>query len=304
MSLSLPETVTIRAATLEDAAAVTELLRASETALRGTSIAGLQDVQDWWRLVDLPSASWVIVDDGSLLAAGMLVTLREDGDFWAFVRPDQKGRGFGSALLERAEEAARALGKRALHAGTFAEDREAEALLTARGYHDVRHYFTMVIGLSAQSPPPPAWPAGIRGDTIRYDEARAFKDALDEAFADEWGWEPMDYDEWKRLRLDAPDTDIGLWFVARDGDEIAAAARCDAGRWGAGWVGAIGVRPRWRRRGLGLALLQHAFAEFHRRGERTIRLGVDVQNPTGATRLYERAGMRVESEEIVYERVL
>lgn len=302
--MSLPETVAIRAATPEDAGAVTELLRAAETSVRGSSTAGLQDVQDWWRLVDLPSASWVIVDDGSLVAAGMLVTLREDGDFWGFVRPDQKGRGFGTALLERAEAATRALGKPTVHAGTFAEDGDATALLTGRGYRDVRHYFTMVIELSEQSPPHPTWPDGIRGDTIRYDEARAFKDALDEAFTDEWGWEPMEYDEWKRLRLDAPDTDIGLWFVARDGDEIAAAARCDAGRWGAGWVGAIGVRPRWRRRGLGRTLLQYAFAEFHRRGERTIRLGVDAQNPTGATRLYERAGMRVESEEIVFERML
>jgi mycothiol synthase len=304
MSLSLPETVAIRAATRDDAAAVTELLRAAEAALRGSSIAAVQDVQDWWRMVDLPSASWVIVDAGSLVAAGMLVTLREDGDFWAFVRPDQQGRGFGSTLLRRGEEAARALGKRALHVGTFAEDGAAKALLTARGYRDVRHYFTMVIELSAQPPQLPEWPEGIRGDTIRYDEARAFKDALDEAFVDEWGWEPMEYDEWKRLRLEAPEADLGLWLVARDADEIAAAARCEAERWGAGWVSSIGVRPRWRRRGLGLALLQHAFAEFHRRGERTVRLGVDAQNPTGATRLYDRAGMRVESEEIVYERML
>lgn len=303
MSLSLPETVTIRSATSDDAAAVTELLRAAETAVRGTSIAGLQDTLDWWRMVDLASGSWVIEENGALVAGGMLVTLREDGDFWAFVRPDQKGRGFGTALLKRAEQAAIAAGKRSLHAGTFAEDEDASAVLTARGYRDVRHYFTMVIELS-EPPPAPEWPAGVRGDTIRYDEASAFKDALDEAFAEEWGWERMDYDEWRRLRLDAPDTDLGLWFVVRDDEEIAAAARCDAGRWGGGWVGAIGVRPRWRRRGLGLALLRHAFAEFHRRGERVVRLGVDAENPTGATRLYERAGMRVESEEIVYERML
>jgi mycothiol synthase len=304
MSSSLPETVTIRAATLADAAAVAELLRAAETSLRGHSIAGVQDVQDWWRMVDLPRGSWLIVDNGSLLAAGMLVTLREDGDFWGFVRPDQKGRGFGTTLLDRAEETARSVGKRALHVGAFAEDADAKTLLTRRGYDDVRHYFTMVIELPSQLRPSPTWPDGIRGDTIRYEEAHAFKNALDEAFAEEWGWERMEYDEWKRLRLDAPDTDLGLWFVARDGDEIAAAARCDAGRWGGGWIGAIGVRPQWRRRGLGQALLRHAFAEFQRRGERTVRLGVDTQNPTGATRLYERVGMRVESEDIVYERML
>jgi hypothetical protein len=33
-------------------------------------------------------------------------------------------------------------------------------------------------------------------------------------------------------------------------------------------------------------------------------LGVDAQNPTGATRLYERAGLRVIKEDIVYEKEL
>jgi mycothiol synthase len=90
----------------------------------------------------------------------------------------------------------------------------------------------------------------------------------------------------------------------RDGDEIAAVVRNDPHRYGGGWVGAIGVRPRWRRRGIGLALLQHTLAAFFARGIRQVRLGVDVQNTSGATRLYERAGMSVETEEGVYEREL
>ena len=302
MSSSLPDEVTIRAAAPDDAEAIAGMIRASETAVRGSSTVSASDIGDWMRLVDLPNASWIFEDAGELVAGGILMTMRENADFWGIVHPQAKGRGLGTALLERAEAAARAVPNRAVHVGTFSEDHDAAALLTSRGYRDVRHYFTMVIEL--ESAPSPDWPDGIRGDSITYEEARAFKDALDEAFRDEWGWEPMEFDEWKRLRLDAPSTDLDLWFVARDGDELAAAARCESGRWGGGWVGAIGVRPKWRRRGLGLTLLQHAFGEFYRRGERTVRLGVDTQNPTGATRLYERAGMRVESEEIVYEREL
>jgi mycothiol synthase len=41
-----------------------------------------------------------------------------------------------------------------------------------------------------------------------------------------------------------------------------------------------------------------------RRGVRSVGLGVDAQNPTGATRLYERAGMHVVFEAIVYEKEL
>ena len=59
-----------------------------------------------------------------------------------------------------------------------------------------------------------------------------------------------------------------------------------------GWVSVLGVRPRWRRRGLASALLLHAFGEFHRRGRKRVGLGVDAENTTGAVALYERVGMR------------
>lgn len=75
-----------------------------------------------------------------------------------------------------------------------------------------------------------------------------------------------------------------------DGDVVAGAAMCiylD----GNGWVDELGVRREWRKRGLGLALLYHAFGEFYRRGTHEVGLGVDAQSLTGATRLYERAGM-------------
>ena len=51
-------------------------------------------------------------------------------------------------------------------------------------------------------------------------------------------------------------------------------------------------------------MLRQAFCEFFARGERQVGLGVDAQNEFGATRLYERAGMHVDSEDIVYEKQL
>jgi ribosomal protein S18 acetylase RimI-like enzyme len=59
------------------------------------------------------------------------------------------------------------------------------------------------------------------------------------------------------------------------------------------WVNDLGVRAPWRRRGLGELLLRTAFAEFARRGETRVGLGVDGENEAGATRLYERVGIRV-----------
>jgi ribosomal protein S18 acetylase RimI-like enzyme len=43
---------------------------------------------------------------------------------------------------------------------------------------------------------------------------------------------------------------------------------------------------------------------LHARGLRKVRLGVDAENPTGATRLYERAGMRVLRRSNTWEREL
>jgi mycothiol synthase len=71
-----------------------------------------------------------------------------------------------------------------------------------------------------------------------------------------------------------------------------------------GWVRVLGVRQAWRRRGVGLALLQHVFACFYERGMATVGLGVDAASPTGATRLYERAGMHLYEDLDTYERVL
>ena len=73
---------------------------------------------------------------------------------------------------------------------------------------------------------------------------------------------------------------------------------------GIGWIRTLGVRPPWRKRGLGEALLLHSFGEFYKRGTKTIGLGVDAQNPTGATRLYQKVGMVAVSEFVTYEKGL
>jgi ribosomal protein S18 acetylase RimI-like enzyme len=106
------------------------------------------------------------------------------------------------------------------------------------------------------------------------------------------------------LRLDAPETDTSLWFIAWADDEIAGAVRCDARKFGGGFVGALGVRRPWRRRGIGEALLRRVFVEYHRRGTNRVSLGVDASNRSGATRLYERLGMSVVSEDLLFEKVL
>jgi ribosomal protein S18 acetylase RimI-like enzyme len=71
-----------------------------------------------------------------------------------------------------------------------------------------------------------------------------------------------------------------------------------------GQINTLGVRRPWRRQGLGLALLYHSFGALYQRGKRRVRLGVDAQSLTGATRLYERAGMHVDRQFTMFEKEL
>jgi ribosomal protein S18 acetylase RimI-like enzyme len=231
--------------------------------------------------------------------------MHRDGDFdsWIAVRPEYQGTGLSTELLTRAEQYARDAGGSTLKAGMLAGNERAQALLESHGFREVRHFYRMQIDFDR----PPSSPDPVDEITVapfRPEDARAFHATINEAFAGDWGFHAMPFDEWKSHRLEAPETDTSLWFVAWDGGEPAGAIRCDGTKFGGGWVGALGVRKPWRGRGIGMALLRRAFAEFHSRGRAHVGLGVDAANPTGATRLYERAGMRVMSEDILFEKDL
>jgi ribosomal protein S18 acetylase RimI-like enzyme len=152
--------------------------------------------------------------------------------------------------------------------------------------------------------PEPSLPDGLAIETFVEEDARVFHDALEEAFQDHWEHHPRPFEQWWEQKQAAPGYDPTLWYLIRDGDEVAATVRNDAERNGGGYIGAIGVRRPWRGRGLGKALLLHSFAEFQRRDQTRVTLGVDAENPTGATRLYERVAMHVEMESVVFEKAL
>lgn len=98
--------------------------------------------------------------------------------------------------------------------------------------------------------------------------------------------------EWMAEQTASPSYDPTLWLLAVEGDVPVGALT--AGDWGGrGWVNEVGVRQGWRGRGIGAALLRRSFAEFSGRGLQQVMLNVDAENPTGATALYQRVGMRV-----------
>src|SRR5919201_2347650 len=294
--ISSPPDFALRPARPEDAQAVLELIP-SELAF------GLDDIRNEWRRTDLARDTWAWDHDGRLAAFGILRSRGEELSVNGFVHPDFRGRGLGTAILRATETRARERGARKLDNGIPAANRAAAALLEANGYRDVAHYYVMTIELE-EPPPEPEWPEGLEPRPFEREHAHAFWAADDEAFQDEEGYESEPFEEFVERRLESPRFDPELWTGVWGGDEIAATLIADRQRFGAGWIAGLAVRRPWRRRGLGRALLLRSFGQFYERGERRVSLNVHTENPTGATRLYERVGMRVEREEILYQKEL
>ena len=295
----------VRPLTLDDLPVLAAFLAEDETHLFGRpSRIGVTDVTAWLASCDLTGDSWLLEENGELVALGWVEKHDDLGIAVGVVQRGQRGRGIGAQLVDRSEERLRALGAGRVHNVTLAPDSAAPSLLAGRGYREVRRFWEMTIELGDDPPPEPALSEGFRIEPFSTESARAFYDALDEAFADHWEHHSQSFDEWWQRHSAMPDHDPSLWFLVRSDEEVVAAARNDAKRSGGGWIGGLGVRPAWRGRGLAKALLLRSFREFHERGERRVGLGVDSENATGATKLYESVGMVVDTEQVVWEKLL
>jgi len=233
------------------------------------------------------------------------------------VHPEFRGLGIGSFLLAWEEARAREAIPKAppdarviLSQDALTQDEPAKALLQSHGFKRVRYFWQMEIELNGEIPRP-EFPPGIGLRTFKEDDLTQVVHAVRDAFKDHWGYVESPFDEeikeWRYWIKEDPDFDPRLWFLAMDGEEIAGVALCAPKATEApqmGWVNALGVRRPWRRRGLALGLLRHAFREFHRRGKQKVGLEVDAANLTGATRLYETAGMHPTRQWEVYEKEL
>lgn len=307
----LPPGFTVRHTRLDDLEAVTNLMLACEMADYGQNEYGRESMREnirtLWKAegMDLANNAWVaLAPDGQCVGrTNLWFAPNEPEEMFASprVHPAYWGRGIGTHLLLLAEQRARQLmtalpvGKPVcLNSWVEGVNELACQLLEHQGFAPLRYYWRMELEMTAQ-PSGPAWPTGITIRSMRRGEERRVFEAYEGAFQDHWGYTPGDFTEWSYWSFREATFDSTLWFLAMDGDEIAGFALCRLDGDEANCVGIIddlGVQRPWRRRGLGLALLQHAFGEYYRRGIHKCALSVDSRNASGATRLYERAGMQ------------
>lgn len=235
--------------------------------------------------------NWVDTTDG-------IREYRLDGG----VDPAWRRRGIGTVVLADGERRIRELA--AAHEttlprvyGSWAGDTNegAAALLSQAGYARVRWFFDMGRPTLEDIPDVPM-PDGLEVRPITPDLALTVWRADVEAFKDHWGgFDGSDerLAEW----LARPSTDLSLWVIGFDGDEVAGgiintieASENEALGIKRGWLSSVFTRRAWRRRGLARALIARSLLLLRERGMTSAALGVDADNPSGALGLYENIG--------------
>ena len=297
--------MTLRSPRDDEFDAMLELMNAHQLAAFGEADVPADELQTWLTTsyLDIERDIRVLERDGRLVAYADVDGTRDDPPLWwcdVKVDPDVAADEVVPQLVTWLDERA-ARGR--LRVWTAADDSRIVSAFTGLGFEPVRHSYRMEIDLSDESRVP-EWPQGIAVRTVREAEHQLVYEAVIEIWQDTN--DPMDetFEEWAHWHIDPARYDPTLWFLAYAGDELAGFSLCrqDPVDPHAGYVGMLGVRRSWRRQGLGEALLVHSFAEFHRRGYTRGTLGVDASSVTGATRLYERAGMKVYRDTVFLER--
>ena len=241
--------------------------------------------------VDMERDSRVAVTDGEVV--GFAAVAVKDVNTWI----ELHGEG-AAELIDWATPLARGR----IYSGGWQQNEQVRAALLERGFGLVRHSYRMAIELSDELPEP-RWPDGIDARSFRDEDARAVYETHMETFEDSWEHVRQPFVEWAHWLLERPGFDPELWLLAQAGEDLAGISLCRVYETEreVGWVSILGVRRPWRGQGLGRALLLESFRRLAARGCRQAVLGVDASSLTGATRLYEKAGMRVTSTFDIYE---
>ena len=313
MTPALSSAFIVRAPVMADLKAVTNLIVACDIADVGEPDFTADDLlSDWQRSnFNLSTDARVIVTAAGQIIGYTDVSPSRTGMYLnpnTNVHPDYRGQGLELYLLRLSEARAREYLAEAQAAiphvmSTGSTTEQTSSLLAQEGYVPVKHQWRME--LEMHKPPPVAvWPAeiNVRPLVLGQDE-RIIHRLIQQAFSDLTQYVSQPFEEWEQWAIKRNDYDPSLVFLVLAREEPVGTALCYTYP-DVGWVRQLAVLRQWRGRGLALQLLYHIFGEFYRRDKRRVGLIVDSQNATGATRLYERAGMHIALQLDTYEKQL
>lgn len=289
-ALDLPDGLTSRPLTLDDAPGVHEAIAAEEVVDLGEPEITLEDVvADWQRPSYDITASTVGVFDGDRLVA---YADHSGGDVaYTAVHPDYQGRGLGTALAHWNQATARAAGASRVGA-QVPEGSAADRLMADLGY--LRRWTAWDLELpEGREIEPFPLPDGFSIRDAGEGDREAAWTLLEDAFL-EWSdrerqsledfgarvWGRPGYEPWNLRLLESGTGElVGVTHVHLSGDS--------------GYVARIAVRPDHRGRGLARAMLVDAFGLAREHG--AVRSYLSTDTRAGARGVYEKVGMVVAS---------
>ena len=310
-----PDGYSARAATLDDAEVVARLRSAYQADEGDTAVTTAEEQLNDWAGENLAEDSLLVfAPDGSLAAHADVFNRRYlQVSVYGGVHPEHTHRGLGTyvtrwgeAWIRNRMERAPADAQITVQHYINTRNEAACALIEALGYSYAHTIYVMRIEMD-EPPPAPEQLEGVRLRTfVPGQDERATFEAVDEAFRDLRGRPEGDFERWLAF-TENERQDPELWYLAEDaasGEIVGTCLARNVPGSGTGWVGGVGVKRPWRRRGLALAMLRAAFGACYRRGIANVELSVDAGSPSNAPQLYTRAGMHVTQSISLYRRQL
>ncbi|NET26680.1 GNAT family N-acetyltransferase [Okeania sp. SIO1I7] len=264
--------------------------------------------------------------EGKLIGFGKLLIQESIDAFLSFrVHPTVRGEGIEQEIIRwgeaRMKEVARDKGVSAKFRSPVRDTQtERIALLDSCGFTPKRYFFEMERSLT-EPLPKPELPVGFTlqshssGQFSGKQEQRKFIEAWVEAhnqtFIDHWNFHEVKVEQVEHI-VSGPDyrPDLTWVAIASDGTFAAFCYCCfypEENKYKGrkeGWINTLGTRRGFRQRGLGKAMLLSGMEGLRAVGLDKALLGVDAENPSGATRLYESVGFSKVHTNIVYGKEL
>ncbi|MDQ6658949.1 MAG: GNAT family N-acetyltransferase [Actinomycetota bacterium] len=306
--------LTERPLTLGDAAQIVEINAEMELAEPADEHLSVDDIVEELAgpTTDLPRASCGLFDGHRLVAYSTVSAISDETGWKAMLNGGVSSawtrRGLGTRVLRRAQEQAKAW--KAAAAPTvpgellmWLEQHRVStvALAQAEGFQIWRYFFRMQRDL-ADPVDTPAAPTGFAIRGYLDGDQEVVRVARNLSFADHWGSLESTPERWhahmtgsKSFRPqhsylaifdDGPDAgSVAAFVMAEEFD-----AETDAHGYRTGYIALVGTLRAARGHGLASMLLRRQLTSMRDDGYAYAELGVDSDSPTGAGRLYQRAG--------------
>ncbi len=315
---ALPDSWSLRRPTLDDVPEILKMVQASDIAAVGQPDFTAEEVRESLTApnTDMAEDCWVALDaDGVIVGwAYPHNATGENRDFIEVYAWPGRGEPALRPLLDLIVARAAVRGARFGHdpylvrAGAIRTEKPWIAALTGAGFTFLKMHARMTLSLAGAPTTAPEPPPGVTVRPVDHTddaEMRRFHATIEEAFRDT-DHHATDYPTFRAEIAGETSVAWDEWLVGEvDGEWAGVLRSSDVGvEDNGGWVKALAVLRPYRRRGVGAALLRHAFAVYAAKGRTEAGLGVDMENPTAAARLYRAVGMHPLYEADVYQRTV